>query len=130
MRRVQRKAYEPNVISIGPYHHGVERLAAMEKLKLKFVRSLFEQNGLELDLVKNALGKLEKEARICYSKEKEIPLESDEFVEMMLINGCFVVELLREVWRHESEHQIPFIQRWMLPIFCRDLIMLENQGGI
>jgi hypothetical protein len=127
MRRVQRKAYEPNVISIGPYHHGVERLAAMENIKLKFVRRLFDQNGLELDLVKNTLRKMEKEARICYSEEKEIRLEKDQFVEMMLIDGCFVVELLREVWRHESEHQIPFIQRWMLPTFRRDLIMLENQ---
>ncbi|XP_059437588.1 UPF0481 protein At3g47200-like [Corylus avellana] len=127
MRRVQRKAYQPNVISIGPYHHGVERLEAMEKLKLKFVCRLFDQNGLELDLVKNALGKLEEEARICYSEEKEIRLGKDGFVEMMLVDGCFVVELLREVWRRESEHQIPFIQRWMLPIFRRDLIMLENQ---
>jgi hypothetical protein len=125
MRRVERKAYEPNVISIGPYHHGVERLQAMEKLKLKFVRRLFDRNGVKLDVVKNALGKLEEEARICYSEK--IQLESDRFVEMMLIDSCFIVELLREVWQHKSENQIPFIQRWMLPTFRRDLIMLENQ---
>ena len=128
MRRVQRKAYEPNVISIGPYHHGVARLQDMEKLKLKFVRRLFDpngENGVKLDVVKNALGKLEEEAQICYSEE--IKLKSDKFVEMMLIDGCFIVELLREVWQHKSGHQLPFIQRWMLPTFRRDLIMLENK---
>ncbi|GLT54628.1 hypothetical protein SLA2020_278110 [Shorea laevis] len=97
----------------------------MERLKQKFVHRLFDQNGVKLDLVKNALEKLEEEARICYSEE--IPLKSDKFVEMMLIDGCFIVELLREVWQHKSGHQIPFIQRWMLPTFRRDLIMLENQ---
>ncbi|XP_059437591.1 UPF0481 protein At3g47200-like [Corylus avellana] len=130
MRLVQRKAYDPNVISIGPYHHGVARLQDMEKLKLNFFHRLFDpigENGVKLDFVKNALGKLEKEARICYSEEKEIRLGKDEFVEMMLVDGCFVVELLREVWQHKSGRQIPFIQRWMLPNFRRDLIMLENQ---
>jgi hypothetical protein len=123
MRRVQRKAYEPNVISIGPYHHEVARLQDMEKLKLKFVSRLFDPNGVKLDVVKNTLGKLEEEARICYSEE--IKLKSDKFVKMMLIDGCFIVELLREVWQHKSGQQIPFIQRWTLPTFRRDLIMKE-----
>ncbi|KAG2688031.1 hypothetical protein I3760_09G075000 [Carya illinoinensis] len=130
MRWVERKAYEPNVVSIGPYHYGVERLQDMEELKQKFVRRLFDRSRenevVEFELVKDAMGKLEEEARICYGEE--IKLGSEEFVETMVIDGCFVVELLREAWQHQLRgHPIPFIKRWMLPALRRDLIMLENQ---
>jgi len=32
LRKVNEKAYTPEVISIGPFHHGDERLETMEKL--------------------------------------------------------------------------------------------------
>ncbi|KAB1222079.1 hypothetical protein CJ030_MR2G028802 [Morella rubra] len=128
MRGVERKAFQPSIMSIGPYHHGVERLQVQEELKRKFVGRLFDQsreNGVKFEIVKSAMGKLEEEARICYSEE--IDLKSEEFVNMMLVDGCFIVELFREVWQQGLEHQIPFIKRWMLPVLRRDFIMLENQ---
>ncbi|KAB2092007.1 hypothetical protein ES319_A03G234100v1 [Gossypium barbadense] len=47
------------------------------------------------------------------------------FVRMMPVNGCFIVELLREL-KHNFQCD-PFVKRWMLPILRWDLIMLENQ---
>ncbi|GLT98835.1 hypothetical protein SLE2022_163140 [Rubroshorea leprosula] len=45
---------------------------------------------------------------------------------MMLVDGCFVIELFRELKQHNFRYA-PSIQRWMLPILRRDMIMLENQ---
>ena len=34
LRNVYQDAYEPNILSIGPYHHGKSRLNAMEEPKM------------------------------------------------------------------------------------------------
>ncbi|KAG4160465.1 hypothetical protein ERO13_D02G239250v2 [Gossypium hirsutum] len=47
------------------------------------------------------------------------------FVRMMPVDGCFIVELLREL-KHNFQCA-PFVKRWMLPTLRWDLIMLENQ---
>ncbi|GLT98837.1 hypothetical protein SLE2022_163150 [Rubroshorea leprosula] len=45
---------------------------------------------------------------------------------MMLVDGCFVIELFRELKQHNFRYA-PSIQRWMLPTLRHDMIMLENQ---
>ena len=42
---------------------------------------------------------MEEEARLCYAET--VDLSSDEFVEMMLLDGCFILAL------HASDYQIP-----------------------
>ncbi|XP_028062461.1 UPF0481 protein At3g47200-like [Camellia sinensis] len=74
-----------------------------------------------------AIKELEERARNCYAET--IPLESDEFVEMMLLDSLIIIELFRKSsmrrLRAKSDHifqseQIRFALR-------RDLILLENQ---
>ncbi|KAG8497695.1 hypothetical protein CXB51_007354 [Gossypium anomalum] len=128
MREVQPDAYAPTIISIGPYHLGQERLQAMEELKWKFFHRLFrpkQPNGVELDPAMNAMEDLEQDARRCYWDNAE-QHSKDKFVRMMLVDGCFIVELLREL-KHNNFQCAPSVQRWMLPTLRRDLIMLENQ---
>lgn len=128
MRQVEPKAYDPNIISIGPYHHEVPHLQDMEELKQLYFRRLFKRSkksGTKLDHLKEAMKELEQEARNSYSENLE--LSSDKFVDIMLRDGCFIIELLREMTKHEFKHGSAFIKRWMLPILRRDLIMLENQ---
>ncbi|GLT45067.1 hypothetical protein SLA2020_189280 [Shorea laevis] len=128
IRGVEPRAYSPRIISIGPYHHGEEeRLQKMKKLKKQSFHRLFQStqpNGVKLDTVKNAMEELEQEARSCYEDETKISRE--DFVEMMLVDGCFVIELLRELKQHNFRYA-PSIQRWMLPTLRRHMIMLENQ---
>ncbi|XP_017635519.2 UPF0481 protein At3g47200-like [Gossypium arboreum] len=128
MREVQPDAYAPTIISIGPYHLGQERLIAMEELKWKFFHRLFrpkQPNGVELHPAMKAMEDLEQDARRCYWDNAE-QHSKDKFVRMMLVDGCFIVELLREL-KHNNFHCAPSVQRWMLPTLRRDLIMLENQ---
>ncbi|VVA19862.1 PREDICTED: UPF0481 [Prunus dulcis] len=142
MRQMKSKAYEPNIVSIGPYHHGVASLQEMEKVKRIYFRRLFEPNTDDdsmlsvketadpemmqlLDDAKKAMQELEERARRCYSEESE--LSSEEFVKMMLIDGCFIIEFLRDASQQGFEHTPSTVERWMLPIIRQDLIKLENQ---
>ncbi|KAA3482144.1 UPF0481 protein [Gossypium australe] len=127
MLAVQPNAYAPTIISIGPYHLGHERLQAMEELKWKFFHCLFrpnQPNGVELDPAMKAMEDLEQDARRCYWDNAE-QHSKHRFVRMMPVNGCFIVELLREL-KHNFQCA-PFVKRWMLPTLRWDLIMLENQ---
>ncbi|XP_076906672.1 UPF0481 protein At3g47200-like [Bidens hawaiensis] len=123
LRSVEPKAYEPNIVSIGPYHHGAAHLQAMENTKWRFFHGLFnpsKPDRPDLNVILDELKQMEPQARGCYSEDLKI--SSDKFISMMLIDSSFILQLLRET-SNKSVH----IQRWMLPVLQRDLIMLENQ---
>ncbi|KAL0013599.1 hypothetical protein SO802_000668 [Lithocarpus litseifolius] len=134
--RLVKKAYEPSIVSIGPYHHGEPRLQAMEELKRRHFHRLFnpkQQDGVELEPVMEAMEKLEEKAQSCYSDE--VKLRKGQFAKMMLIDGCFIIELFKELNQKQNftqqkldiDEERSLIKRWMLPTLRRDLIMLENQ---
>ncbi|MBA0817874.1 hypothetical protein Gohar_021740, partial [Gossypium harknessii] len=100
----------------------------MEELKWKFFHRLFrpkQPNGVELNPAMKDMEDLEQDARRCYWDNAE-QHSMDKFVRMMLVDGCFIVELLREL-KHNNFQCAPSVQRWMLPTLRRDVIMLENQ---
>ncbi|KAL1321056.1 hypothetical protein HN51_065786 [Arachis hypogaea] len=129
MRQVEPKAYTPSIVSIGPCHRGAPRLQKMEILKKNLYRRLFDPNGAnasKLDKAFETLEGIEDKVRSCY--KEEIALESDEFLKMMLIDGSFVIQLLRDLSQQDGILQTSYLSsRWMLPVIRRDLIMLENQ---
>ncbi|KAM7490198.1 hypothetical protein LguiA_033119 [Lonicera macranthoides] len=56
-------------------------------------------------------------------------MDSDEFVTMMLVDGCFIIELLLRTYYtdfRDAEHSILLATRLCNDIY-RDLILLENQ---
>ncbi|WJZ89869.1 hypothetical protein VitviT2T_009056 [Vitis vinifera] len=72
--------------------------------------------------------KLEGRAKDCYSNL--VPMLGHDFVEMMLLDGCFVVELLRLLGESEDsidEEDPIFTRPWLIPPLIRDLLKLENQ---
>ncbi|KAL5704665.1 hypothetical protein ACHQM5_023057 [Ranunculus cassubicifolius] len=129
LRKVKEEAYTPQVVSIGPYHHGTERLEAMEDHKLRYVSDFFyrESENSREDFVVSLIG-LEKTARDCY--EQPFPYESDEFVEMMLIDGCFILELILKCAEYVQEvvAMDPLFRTLsMLSSISSDMLLLENQ---
>ncbi|RZC69018.1 hypothetical protein C5167_032119 [Papaver somniferum] len=71
---------------------------------------------------------MEVEARRCYS-EKFNDISASEFVTMMILDGCFIVQLLHLYERSQTEDvEDPLFNiRWMVPNLHRDLLLLENQ---
>lgn len=119
----------PNLVSIGPFHHGRPRLQAMEEMKMWYLKCLLRKltpdNGLAylINIIKNQ----EIFCRDCY--EERVPLGSDEFVEMMLVDGCFIIELLRKQVHLSPVEDDDAIFRTprMLSTITNDLLLVENQ---
>lgn len=125
IRRGDESAYEPKIISIGPYHHGKEGLQAMEEHKWRYLHQFLSRNSnVCLENYIDGIQELESRARSCYL---EVPnLKSNEFVEMMVLDGCFIVELLLK--ENDGMKNDPIRNtRWMLPLICHDMLLLENQ---
>ncbi|CAJ1940858.1 unnamed protein product [Sphenostylis stenocarpa] len=125
------KMYIPGTVSIGPLHHGKDGLKYMEDRKWHYLFTLLnrQSNQLETSLHEcvNALSDLEKPARNFYAEE--LNLRSNQFMEIMLVDGCFIIELL-------LKYALKGIRRCGDPIFVTpgmlnrvrcDLILLENQ---
>ncbi|KAJ1267167.1 hypothetical protein BS78_07G036100 [Paspalum vaginatum] len=94
VRQIDRFAYEPCLLSIGPYHHGNAGLQFMERLKWRCLDYILHLNCTKslwdyLLVVSN----MENQARACYSGE--IKLDSKAFRRMLLLDGCFIMVYLQ-----------------------------------
>ncbi|XVF38066.1 hypothetical protein REPUB_Repub20aG0065800 [Reevesia pubescens] len=132
LRKVDEKAYEPHQLAIGPYHRGKVHLQAMEEHKFRYLQILLRERKEINDVSKyvKAMKKLETRARNFYTDP--INLESDDFVKMMLLDACFIVQVIR--MRSISDRSILKVEND--PIFLvtglrftirRDLLLHENQ---
>jgi len=127
LRKISEKSYTPSLISIGPFHHGNQKLQAMEEQKLRYLQRFIrrnESNSLEDYLF--AVIKWEKQARDCYVEP--INLSSLEFTQMLVLDGCFIIEFFL-TWQgatvdpNDRIFQRPALSQAVM----RDLKLLENQ---
>ncbi|KAJ4951402.1 hypothetical protein NE237_028234 [Protea cynaroides] len=124
LRQVKPEAYTPRLVSIGPFHRYSIDLWPMEAHKLRLLKRFLgriSQSSLA-DYVRE-MKKLENEARQCYSEV--IPFKTDEFVRMMVVDSCFILELILG-WKKFFRNDPIFNEAWM-PQIVRDLMLLENQ---
>ncbi|KAF2321233.1 hypothetical protein GH714_036008 [Hevea brasiliensis] len=128
---INKKAYTPQVISIGPIHHGKKRFDKMENQKLIYFK----------EFCKRMSGKTEKEVvsdfssiirdhkdRIssCYVDNSNFG-DTSKFVKMVLLDAVFIIEfVLRGL---DSEYKNDFIigQPTLRKVVVLDLLLLENQ---
>ncbi|KAJ4722911.1 hypothetical protein OWV82_006342 [Melia azedarach] len=128
LRNVYPPAYEPHILAIGPYHSGKSHLNGMEKHKTLYLKLLLQRRG-ETDVTRyvTAMRALEERARKCYTEPMN--LEQGQFVEMMLLDACFITELLRKYkmanLRENDDHI--FTLHCMIKKLRRDLLLIENQ---
>ncbi|THG18371.1 UPF0481 protein At3g47200-like isoform X2 [Camellia sinensis] len=95
LRNENEKAYEPSVVAIGPYHHGKDNLQPMEEHKLRYLQQLLQRrNETSVERYIAAMQESEQRARKFYAEP--ISLDSNAFVKMMVLDSCFIVELLRK----------------------------------
>ncbi|XP_027155162.1 UPF0481 protein At3g47200-like [Coffea eugenioides] len=127
LRKVNEKVYEPEIIAIGPYHRGKPDLSRMEEHKLVYLKSLLGQKIEKVATCVAAMKPLEEKARKCYAEP--IALSSDEFVEMMLLDGCFIIQLLLKFKEKDliDKTDPAFRLEWILNSLQRDLMLFENQ---
>ncbi|XP_010503684.1 PREDICTED: UPF0481 protein At3g47200-like [Camelina sativa] len=124
------KSYFPQTVSLGPYHHGKKRLRSMDRHKWRAVNRVLKRTNQGIKMYIDAMRELEEKARACY--EGPLSLNSNDFIEMLVLDGCFVLELFRGAVEGFTElgyarNDPVFAMRGSMHSIQRDMVMLENQ---
>ncbi|CAL9002759.1 unnamed protein product [Prunus brigantina] len=136
LRRVKQDAYNPRVVSIGPFHRGdPDLVAGMRKHKWRYMLSFLQQTDDPYEsrsCLKNcteAIYNLDMKVRQCYAENVEY--DKNNLAQIMLLDGCFILELfLRYYAKNAGEKSKPdpvFKSSWMVTALQHDLALLENQ---
>lgn len=135
LRKHNEKAFVPFLVSIGPFHRGKENLKTMEEVKRSYSRCLLDLDRKpppepNLEYLVTAIRTIEQACRNCYPEN--IGMTTDEFIKMMVIDGCFILEFCNRFARYagvvsaDSEDRL-FSTSWMRWAVLNDLVLLENQ---
>ncbi|XP_057789334.1 UPF0481 protein At3g47200-like [Salvia miltiorrhiza] len=128
LRKVNAKDYEPRIVALGPIHRGKAHLKEMEQHKQRFLQQLLQRRGdLTIAKLVQKVREMEKTALQCYSTPLNV--DADEFVKMLLLDGCFLIELVR---RHKHVFEVstekdPVFEPKTLSQITHDLMLFENQ---
>eukprot|EP00268_Persea_americana_P035404 TRINITY_DN3495_c0_g1_i5.p1 TRINITY_DN3495_c0_g1~~TRINITY_DN3495_c0_g1_i5.p1 ORF type:complete len:429 (-),score=35.86 TRINITY_DN3495_c0_g1_i5:357-1643(-) len=125
LRLGENEPYDPQIISFGPYHQGKPRLQAMEKYKWRYLEAILRRNPeIPLENYINMMKEQETKIRSWYPHYFDI-ISSEEFVKMMLLDSCFVVEYLLRC-HDDCPDELSTIL-WMHSLIRYDILLLENQ---
>ena len=134
LRKVDKEAYSPQMVSIGPYHHGNLDLLGMEEHKMQYMRNLLhrgENDSVEtLDDCGKAIKNLDFRVRECYAdKIRFESFDATKLGEILLVDGCFIIELFyKYVIQQDTTLNDPIANNaWMVSALQHDLVLLENQ---
>ncbi|KDO45193.1 hypothetical protein CISIN_1g036260mg [Citrus sinensis] len=111
LHQINEKAYTPQVVSIGPLHHGKANLQFMEEHQQRYLLIKF------------------REAESRGSSAEKIDLSSDKFIEMILLDAAFIIELLlRYHFRQlQKKDDHIFHKPYLIEDIWYDMWLLENQ---
>ncbi|PIN22675.1 hypothetical protein CDL12_04620 [Handroanthus impetiginosus] len=120
-------AYTPRLVSVGPLHRKRGQLQGMESYKLRCLRNFCNRFTVNLPDLVSLVEQKEIYVRGCC--QEKINLNPEQFLEMILLDGIFVVELfLKNYFHHVRERSdIIFRNRRMWSDLLRDMLLLENQ---
>ncbi|XP_011086740.1 UPF0481 protein At3g47200-like [Sesamum indicum] len=130
---LDKKAYKPQVVSLGPYHHNLQHLEPMEEHKHRAFLHFMMRSGVALERYANALGEVVQDLKDQYDQLEPMWLEdTSSFLKLMIVDGCFILEILRRPTTFVdyapndpifSNHGMLYI----LPFLRWDMLLLENQ---
>ncbi|XP_068668948.1 UPF0481 protein At3g47200-like [Aristolochia californica] len=124
--------YRPKLVSIGPYHHNQAYLKPMEEYKVRALRRFLGNSGKTLDDLKRALNHDVNKLMDSYKDLDAQGWDERKFLELMILDGCFILEFFRTFAIRESDgYRDPaFVIYKPFTCFCdnlEDIFMLENQ---
>ncbi|XP_044501982.1 UPF0481 protein At3g47200-like [Mangifera indica] len=119
--------YTPQLVSIGPLHHGEPHLEFLEEEKRRYLQDFLERTRLSVEELYKLIRGKEDTLRSCY--DETIKFHSDAFVEIILVDAAFIVELfLRGSFVEMRKTEDRIFRRSYLSLFIRfDMWLLENQ---
>lgn len=135
LRDGDERAYTPQVVSIGPLHHGRRRLREMDRHKWRALHHVLKRRGRDVTAYLGAVRALEDRVRSCY-EGGAAGMGSNDLAECLVLDGTFVLELFRGALDGGrgfvdelgySRHDPIFAMRGAMHAIRNDMILLENQ---
>ncbi|KAG5252730.1 UPF0481 protein [Salix suchowensis] len=130
LKEKKEECYRPLAFSIGPYHYSDRegKLQQVEKLKarmmVEFVKDPVDDSGASRkDFYVNVKEELQK-ARGCYDESITEKFSDEEFIKMMFIDGCFILQFMHCL--NDESEKLEMSDRQIFHV-KRDLLLLENQ---
>ncbi|KAL4189499.1 hypothetical protein AMTRI_Chr08g165670 [Amborella trichopoda] len=128
-------SFTPRLVSLGPLHHGSPHLQPMEHHKRRALLHFLDRSKHSADVYLVALEAVERKLRACYEWPDELPrMEIPEFLNMLLLDGCFLLELHRTTIDKDTSGYAdndPVFGPNRADFFAdnktEDLLLLENQ---
>ncbi|CAL5421940.1 unnamed protein product [Camellia sinensis] len=137
---LNKKAYTPRLVSIGPLHCKDQHLKTpMQDIKMNYVNSFLarmvkDSDERKLELLNKLINEMKiieetkessslTDAKKCYAEEVDDELDE----EMLVIDGCFILELLYKTHEKSDPHDPIFGSTLTFLTVQHDLLLLENQ---
>ncbi|XP_034892475.1 UPF0481 protein At3g47200-like [Populus alba] len=129
------EAFSPQLISIGSFHHGQERLEESMNMKFSYQGEFLKRNDMEEKRFIDFLRRIQKEEvsiqlcysetiRLCFSKSCLCFAKTEHFVTMIVLDAVFIIEFLK----HSYDDDFPqTLDTRMISCIGEDLMLLENQ---
>ncbi|KAG8048673.1 hypothetical protein GUJ93_ZPchr0009g1908 [Zizania palustris] len=148
IKDLNRRAYQPQVVSLGPFHHGEPNLLPMEEHKRRALLHFLRRSarGRPLAMFAAAVAEAAEELegayqgltdewrRDTYGDATALDKKRERFLEMMVTDGCFLLEVMRTAsgWEvNDYADDDPLFSShgllYTVPYIRRDMIMIENQ---
>nr|XP_023912903.1 UPF0481 protein At3g47200-like [Quercus suber]POF09907.1 upf0481 protein [Quercus suber] len=126
LRKWNEEAYTPHVISIGPYHHNKEKFQTMEKHKVTYFKHFMKRTKRNLEDLVSTIRKMEDRIQCCYVEA--VQLKSDDFVQMIMFDAIFILELFLKSNLQQWATDDPMnVENWLYAMVMHELLLLENQ---
>ncbi|KAL6654887.1 hypothetical protein ACP70R_008352 [Stipagrostis hirtigluma subsp. patula] len=137
VKRNNSRAYRPEVVSLGPFHHGHPKLLPMEEHKRRLMLHMVKRSGKPLEEFVDAVAEVAAKLQDAYDgiDKKWLGEENTRrFVEMMVTDGGFLLEIMT-VTRigmrdYDVDHDPIFSIQGILDLKRRirsDMCLVENQ---
>ncbi|XP_011042067.1 PREDICTED: putative UPF0481 protein At3g02645 [Populus euphratica] len=127
LRELNEKAYTPRLVSIGPIHHGNEKLKAMEDHKRMYLKEFIARTQVSVKGFIELIKDKETELRNCYAETNGF--SSEYFIKMILMDAAFVIMFLLK-WTYKDfrgSRDSIFYPPYKSVDVRVDICLLENQ---
>ncbi|KAK3006398.1 hypothetical protein RJ639_016636 [Escallonia herrerae] len=134
VRDLNKKAYLPQAVSIGPYHYDQEHLKPMDDHKQRALLHLLKRSNKSLQCFVDSLAQVAQDLKDSYETlDPGWQHDTYAFLKLMILDGCFMLEILRTATQTLDDYarNDPIFshhgQLYIMPYVKRDMLMLENQ---
>ncbi|XP_054780029.1 UPF0481 protein At3g47200-like [Prosopis cineraria] len=135
LRKLNKDAYTPQLVSIGPLHYGRKKLRPMQTHKLHYL-NLFIEERLKgkieaMDKFKDFLKEKERKIRQCYAKKLFC---GKKLVDLVLLDSVFIMELFLRIQRRRKEegddNNVDVPKQTCLSCCCTEIGCDGNHGAV